>query len=273
MNRLVDVDEIQEDIESYLARWGRIFKTFRQQDSGCVSYGVALAGRQWFVKHSDQARGIASLRRARHLHSVVEHPALARLHNAFTTPGGLALVYEWLPSQVLYDYTASGVSREEPASAHARFRALPVQHILAALDTIFDAHLTLAEAGFVAVDFYDGCIIYDFERHRTYLCDLDEYRPGPFVLEDERLPGSRRFMAPEEWQRGAVIDQVTNVYALGRAAVILLGNGQLDGPEWRGGPALAAVITRATATNRTLRQQSVRQFVGEWLAARERAER
>jgi serine/threonine-protein kinase len=145
---------------------------------------------------------------------------------------------------------------------------LPVERVLAALDTIYDAHLTLAEAGFVAVDFYDGCILYDFEGHRTYLCDLDEYRPGPFVLAEERLPGSRRFMAPEEWRRGALIDEVTNVYTLGRAAVVLLSNGQLDGPRWRGGPALRAVISRATAADRTLRQQSVRHFVNEWLAAR-----
>lgn len=273
VDRLTEVSEIDEAIEPYLMRWGRIFKAFRQQDSGCISYGVELGGRRWFVKHSDQARGMASLGRARHLHRAIAHPALAHLYNSFTTPGGLAMVYEWLLGQVLSDYKASGVSREEPASAHARFRALPAERILAALDTIYDAHLTLAESGFVAVDFYDGCILYDFERHRTYLCDLDEYRSGPFVLEDERLPGSRRFMAPEEWQRGAVIDQVTNVYSLGRAAVILLGNGQLNGPEWRGGAALAAVITRATAADRALRQQSVQEFVAEWLAAREHADR
>jgi len=269
MNRLVGVDRIQEDIESYLARWGRIFKAFRRQDSGCVSYGVELDGRRWFVKHSDQARGMAGLDRARHLHEAIAHPALARLYNSFTTPGGLALVYEWLPGQVLSDYKASGISRDDPAGAHARFRALPAERILVALDTIYDAHLTLAEAGFVAVDFYDGCILYDFEGQQTYLCDLDEYRPGPFVLEDERLPGSRRFMAPEEWRRGALIDQVTNVYSLGRAAVVLLGNGQLAGPAWRGGAALAAVITRATAADRAARHQSVHEFVFDWLAARE----
>jgi hypothetical protein len=178
-----------------------------------------------------------------------------------------------LPGLALQDYTTSGASREDPASAHARFRALPVQRTLAALDTIYDAHLTLAEAGFVAVDFYDGCILYDFERHRIYLIDLDEYRAGPFVLEEERLPRSRRFMAPEECQRGAVIDQVSNVYTLGRTAMILLGNGQLGGPEWRGGSALQAVVARATAADRTLRQQSVRAFVADWLAAREHAER
>ncbi|MGD2077904.1 MAG: serine/threonine protein kinase, partial [Chloroflexota bacterium] len=113
----------------------------------------------------------------------------------------------------------------------------------------------------------------DFEQHQTHLCDLDEYRPGPFVLGDERLPGSRRFMAPEEWQRGATIDQVTSVYTLGRTAVILLGDGQLDGSGWRGSPALQAVIARATSVDRAARQQSVAQFVAEWMIAREHAGR
>ena len=235
VSQLLEVSEIDEEIERCLGRQGRIFKAFRRQDSGCVSYGVMVDGRRWFVKHSSQARGIAGLRRARYLHRQVDHPALARLVNAFKTPDGLALVYEWLTGQVLYDYTAGQGDRADPAGAHARFRALPVDQILASLDTLYDAHLALAEAGFVAVDFYDGCIIYDFDRRQTYLCDLDEYRPGPFVLEDERLPGSRRFMAPEEWQRGAVIDQLTNVYTLGRTAAVLLGNGHLARSQWRGG--------------------------------------
>ena len=270
---LAGIDQVQEDIEDFLGRRGQIFRAFRKQDSDCVSYGVWSDGRRWFVKHSDQARGIASLRRARQVHGTVNHPALAMLHNAFTTPDGLALVYDWLPGQVLYDYTAGQGDRDDPAGTHARFRALPVETILAALDTIYDAHLALAEAGFVAVDFYDGCIIYDFEQNRAYLCDLDEYRPGPFELQEARLPGSRRFMAPEEWQRGAMIDQVTNVYTLARTAVILLGSGELAGPKWRGGPVLQAVIAQATAADRAIRQQSVRDFVAEWSAAREQTGR
>lgn len=99
-----------------------------------------------------------------------------------------------------------------------RFRSLPVPNILATLDTIYDAHVALTEHGFVASDFYDGCIIYDFDGAQTFLCDLDEYRPGPWKLERDRAYGSTRFMAPEEFRRGATIDHVTNVFNLGRAA-------------------------------------------------------
>ena len=114
----------------------------------------------------------------------------------------------------------------------------------------------LAERGFVASDFYDGCIIYDFQTSRTYLCDLDEYREGPFVLDMDRAYGATRFMAPEEFQRGAVIDQVTNVFNLGRAATVLLGDGTESMDAWKGTELMRKVVERATlpterfATNR-----------------------
>jgi serine/threonine-protein kinase len=139
--------------------------------------------------------------------------------------------------------------------------------ILDALDTIYDAHLALADHGFIAVDFYDGCILYDFDRSRTYLCDLDEYRAGPFLLQADRLFGSSRFMAPEEWQRGAWIDQVTNVFTLGRTAIILLGDGSGSMASWKGSEAMKNVVTRATASDHAERHRSVRKFVEAWRSA------
>jgi serine/threonine-protein kinase len=135
---------------------------------------------------------------------------------------------------------------------------------MAALDVIFDAHLAIAACGFIAVDFYDGCILYDFERARTYLCDLDEYRTGPFTNEAGRLPGSKRFMAPEEFQRGARIDQVTNVFTLGRTAFVLLGDGSPEVAAWRGSPAMLAVALRATNLEREQRYPGIPEFVEDW---------
>jgi serine/threonine-protein kinase len=266
---LIRVRRIETGIEPYLDQLGEVFQAFRDQDSGCTSYGVSAAGRRWFVKHSDEPRGISSLRRALDLHSIVRHEALPGLHNAFVTPGGLALVFDWVPGELLYDYTRlrGEAGRRDPASPHARFRALPVARILDALETVYDVHLLLAGHGFVAVDFYDGCILYDFDRARTYLCDLDEYRPGPFVLSEDRLPGSRRFMAPEEWRRGATIDQVTNVFTLGRTAFELLGDGTISPDAWRGSETMRDVAVRATAKARGQRHQSVREFVEDWRSA------
>ncbi|MFJ7590257.1 hypothetical protein ACIQZO_23300 [Streptomyces sp. NPDC097617] len=128
------------------------------------------------------------------------------------------------------------------------------------------AHLAVEQAGLVAVDFYDGCMLYDFEDHEMVLCDLDEYRPGPFTLEADRLPGSRRYMAPEEFVRGAVIDIRTTVFTLGRALRLLLDAGDEE-EQWRGTPGQLAVIKKATAAEPERRFHSVCSLVNAWRAA------
>jgi len=263
-NALTETHSIESDLESFLNGVGSIFCSFRWQDSGCTSFGVACGGERLFVKYSDQPHGIESLRRAEVLYGQVQHPALADLHNVIATDQGLALVFEWLPGEVLYDYVThrGQQGRNNPGSPHYRFRNLPVEKILSTLDSIFDVHLLLAERGFIAVDFYDGCIMYDFETDRTFLMDLDEYRLGPFTVEDDRLPGSRRYMAPEEFVQGSLIDQVTNVYTLGRTAVELLGSGSLG--KLRGDEAIMAVIKRAVEPERAQRYSSVWEFVNAW---------
>lgn len=259
---------VEGGLEAWLGSIGRVFRAFRAQDSGCVSFGVEVRGRRWFVKHASEPEAIAGLRRALAVNSAVRHPALPRLHHAFGAGAGLALVYDFVEGEVLYDYTRGrgARARRDPASPAARFRALPPAEILAALDVIYDAHLAIARAGFVAVDFYDGSVIYDFERRRVHLCDLDSYRPGPFVVEAERLPGSSRFMAPEEWRQGARIDEVTNVFTLGRTALELLGSGE-GSDSWRGRSTQLEVAARATAPSRGARYGSVAEFVSAWRSA------
>ena len=265
---LTEIEVIDVAIEPYLRQVGEVFQAFRQQDSGTVSYGALVGGRRWFVKESGNPSIVESLRRALHLHTTVQHTALPRLHSWFRTPGGLVLVYEWVPGEVLHNPRFTREQRRrDPAHPHVRFRSLPVGEIVDALDTILDVHVLLADRGFVASDFYDGCIIYDFAGRRVFLCDLDEYRRGPFVLDMDRNYGSTRFMAPEEFQRGATLDQVTNVFSLGRAATVLLGDGTESMDAWRGSDALREVVMRATSADRSQRHQSVREFADEWHGA------
>ena len=264
---LTSVASIDTPVEAYLREVGEVFRVFGHQDSGTTSYGVLVGGRRWFVKPSDDPSIVESLRRALHLNTRVRHPALPRLHNSFLVPGGLALVYEWVPGEVLNDPRLTSQQRvSDPAHPHVRFRGLPVGRIID-VDTIFDVHLLLAESGFVASDLYDGCIIYDFEGSRTFLCDLDEYRDGSFVLDMDRAYGSRRFMAPEEFRRGATVDQVTNVFNLGRAAAVLLGDGTGSLDAWRGTREMREVVERATSSERARRYQSVSELVEQWHAA------
>jgi serine/threonine-protein kinase len=209
---------------------------------------------------------VKSLRRGAALNRAVQHPALPHLHNIFGTPaGGLALVYDWAAGEVLYDYTLFRGQREtHPQSPIVRLRALPVERIQAVLAVIYDLHLLLAKEGFIAVDFYDGCLLYDFETHALHIVDLDEYRRGPFTNEVGRLPGSKRFMAPEEFQVGARIDQVTNVFMLGRAAFELLADGSTVEEKWRGTPGQYAAARKAVSEPREARFGSVKEYIEAW---------
>ena len=265
---LLKVQKIDLNIQTFLQKSGEVFKIFDQQDSGCVSYGVDINGQRWFVKESAEPRTISSLKRAIKLHRVVQHSALAKLRNKFDTPnGGLALVYDWLPGEIIYNLPEfpRETGRRNPESAHVRFCALPVETIIRSLSTIYDLHRVLAETGFIAVDFYDGCILFDFENERTYIVDLDEYHYGPFSNPTDRLLGSSRFMAPEEFQRGALIDQITNVFTLGRTALVILAGGNIQ--NWQGKSAAKRVLEQATQPNRSNRYPSVAAFVDAWESA------
>lgn len=258
-------------LEVYLAAHSAVLTVHLRQDSGCRSYAIEQAGRRWFVKQASTASGRAALDRAELIHDRVHHSALPCLRGKFDAADGLVHVYEWVPGEVLYDYVnyPGTDGRADPRSAHARFRSLPVSRILDALETIYNVHLVLADQGFVAVDFYDGGILYGFRAHRAWLCDLDEYLPGPFALAEDHLPGSMRFMAPEESRRGSAITQRTNVFTLARASAVLLSDGDIDSQAWRGGPQLREVIRRATARDPRERYPGVESFVSAWRAASE----
>jgi len=263
---LLAVERSDDDIAVLLEANATIERAYLQQDSGCVSYVVTQRSRRLFVKSARTDAGQDSLRRAEALHRAIRHPVLPRLLHTFRAADAPVHVYEGVPGEILYDYVSMDGERgrSDPSSPHRRFRNLPVGRILEALDAVFNLHVAIAAAGFVAVDFYDGCILHDFDGHRTWVCDLDEYRPGPFNLDAERLPGSRRFMAPEELVRDSTIDQRTNVFTLGRTAAVFLGGGNLNSPDWRGGEALREVARRATSPERVRRYETVAGFVKAW---------
>ena len=68
-------------------------------------------------------------------------------------------------------------------------------------------HEHVIQKGYVAVDFYDSSILYDFNQKKTMLCDIDFYRRAPAVNDMGRMWGSSRFMSPEEFELGSPLDR------------------------------------------------------------------
>lgn len=189
------------------------------------------------------------------------HPAIVPLIRKVTTDDGVLLLFERAPGVTLY----ADENRD-------RFFALPVAEKLTVWKIILDALAAIVDAGWILVDFYEGNVLYDFTTARVTLFDFEAYEPGDgFTLTRERNYGSARSMAPEEFVRGARIDQRTNVFNLGRFAIQAL-SGHGENTDWRarfqGNTALADVLARATRPEPAHRHPSVRAFVEEWERAR-----
>ena len=145
---------------------------------------------------------------------------------------------------------------------------MPIDARLRFFDDILIFHAHVAKRGYVAIDFYDGCIMYDFDAGRTILCDIELYAKRPYYNLIGRMWGSSRFMSPEEYELGAVIDETTNVYTMGATAFAFFGD-EFDRSieKWKLGKESFEAAKKATSDGRSDRQQSIEQLIFEWRAA------
>lgn len=273
---LLDIESIEQTPDVYLNAVGSVFAAFdeRTQDSGNISYGVQTTQGRYFVKtaghpgnptpfmsHSER---VSLLRSAVQLRRSCDHPTLPPLHRVIESPIGPLLVYQWVEGELI---RVDAAVRDDPRSTFQRFRCLPPHEIIRALDLVYELHHQLARLGWIAVDFYDGCMIYDFDHRELHVVDLDHYCEGPFINEMGRMFGSSRFMAPEEFERGARIDERTTVFTMGRTAAVLLSNGTLERRPFRGNDALYEVVRRACCDDRRKRYGSMAAFFTAWMEA------
>jgi len=279
------VFRLQEDHDfGWLQKFGRIFTVFDEQDSGNIGFGVERDGKKFFVKYAgakplnfkgDSGDAVDRLMRAVPLYEELRHPALVRLVTHFRAGTGYAAVFEWFDGECLHSHWsfAGEAKYKHPDSPFFRYRNLTVEQRLVSLDAIFSFHAYVESKGFVAVDFYDGSILYDFASHTTKICDIDFYRKKPTVNNMGNFWGSKRFKSPEEYVLGAPIDEKTNVFHMGAAAFVLLG-GELDRSysKWEAGKALYEVALRAVNPDRRLRYSNVAEFKAAWDAAKQKNE-
>lgn len=181
------------------------------------------------------------------------HPAIVRLLNRVQTADGTLLIFERIYGE---DIRSMAKSR--------RIYELPFSKRMRILTTIYDALAAIADEGWIFVDFYDGNVLCDLSSDIVTLFDFELFkRCDGYTLELDRNYGSSRLMAPEEFQRGAWIDARTNVYTLGRLAIVVLCTDINEG--WRhvfpGSSGLMNVIGKATQSDPQRRYPNVRAFV------------
>lgn len=252
---------------SFTARWGSVFAVLDQQDSGNLCLGVAGPAGRVFVKYAGAPTArydgvietaVGSLRGAAEVYRALAHPSLVTLREAVDVGGGHALVFDWTD--------ATPLGRQYERAHVVRSLSLPVR--VDAVRQILDFHVHAAALGWVAIDLYDGSVMIDAESGRVVLCDLDFYERAPVVNRMGRMWGSSRFMSPEEYELGAPIDEVTNVFVLGALAHTFMGDDATKSrAAWVGSDAQFDAAARAVRPDRDARWPSVAALAEAWRAA------
>lgn len=254
---------------SFLQKYGKVFKVYDDQDSGNICFGMADGDKRYFIKFAgapteracvSAKEAIDNLKRTETIYRDLAHPNLIKLVYAEEIGGGFAMIFEW----------TDGVSMGKMYPlARQKFMQMPIETKLKVFDEVMTFHANVARQGYVAIDFYDGSIMYDFNADETIICDIDFYARTPYTNTMGRMWGSSRFMSPEEFILDAAIDEVTNVYVMGATAFALLG-GELDRSfqKWTQSKALYDVASKAVSDERNNRQQSIAQLIDEWNLAK-----
>lgn len=251
---------------SFLSEYGTVFKVYDDQDSGNICFGTEKNGNCYFIKFAGAPTerydgtvedAIVRLKATLPVYSELHHENLIELLETKDVGNGFAMVFKWSEGDCM--------GRMYPA-AHKRFMKLSLDIKLTVFSDILKFFEYIASQKYVAIDFYDGSILYDFESGKTTICDIDFFRKQPCINDMGRMWGSSLFQAPEEYKLGATLDEITNVYTMGATAFALFGGYERTRDKWKLSDKLFDIAAEAVNDDRTKRQQSIRQLREEWEA-------
>lgn len=172
---------------SWLQELGEVFAVFPEQDSGNISFGIVKNGKKTFVKYAGAKtvhyagrpeEAIKRLKTSLSIYEHLSHEHLIHFLEAIEVEKGYALLFEWFAGECLHshwDYPPP-LKQSHPDSPYYRFRQLSIKKRVKALSDLFSFHVHVEEKGYVAIDFYDGSILYDFNNDSVKICDIDLYR-------------------------------------------------------------------------------------------------
>jgi serine/threonine-protein kinase len=256
---------------SFLSEYGKVFKVFDEQASGCICFGVSDGEHKYFIKFAGVktinnydlpvSDAIARLKAAVIKYKELAHPLLIHLIKAKEAGGGYMLVFDW--------FDGESFSNETPL-LHEKFTALPVSAKHHIFDEVLNFHAHVAKCGYVAMDFNDYSTLYNFERGEVKICDIDFYAKQSYINGMSRALGDEVIMSPEEFRIGGLVDEISNIYTMGATAFRIFSTNDRDrSPEaWTLNTALYNVAKKAVSDEREQRQQSIVQLIEEWRAAK-----
>lgn len=276
---------------SWLKKYGRAFMVNDETGSGCVCIGMQDNNQKYFCKIAGVGtinaevtpqEAVQNLKSAVELYANIKHPNLIKVHEHYSYNEFYVVVFKWESGECLFDHWnfdkyTNNILLQSPKE---KFKALPSSKKLKVVAVIFSFMQTVCKSGYVAVDFYDGSIMYDFEKDTTAICDIDFFKKTPIInTMGENWFGSKRLKAPEEYVLGEIIDETTNVFTLGALLFELFGNFTKDEikkryekncffscsfNEWELNKASYRVALKAVSLCRNDRYKTIEEFWFAW---------
>ncbi|WP_046212415.1 protein kinase family protein [Paenibacillus wulumuqiensis] len=261
--------ELQEEFDfSFLSEYGKVFAVFDKQDSGYICFGVQNHYKKLFVKVAGAATvfsnisadiAITRLQSTVSIYQDLSYPTLIEIIEHKEIRGGYLTVFEWFEGDCM------GRQYDD----FEKFLELPVEKKFDVYHEILLFHIHANQKGYIALDFYDGCIMYDFASGETRICDIEFYAKRPVTNTMGRMWGSSRYMSPEEFQLGEEIDERSNVFLMGATAFQLFGGGKernLD--TWQANEVLFKIALKAVSMKKKDRYPSIGEYLQAWDKAR-----
>lgn len=211
----------------WLKRYGKAFWCVDETGSGCIGIGMKDGEKKYFCKIAGVGtidaevtpeESIVILKNAVSMYYELAHPNLVRIVEEYTYEQFYIVVFEWADGECLFDHWNFGKYEKDRTikSPKEKFRKLPVDKRIRAVNVLFSFLQNVNQKGYVAVDFYDGSLLYDFVTDEISICDIDLFKKAPVVNDmGQAWYGTKRLKAPEEYIKGSAIDEQTNIFTLG----------------------------------------------------------
>lgn len=283
----------QQDF-GWLKRYGKAFWCVDETGSGCICIGMEQADKKYFCKIAgvntveaevSPEESVRTLKRAVSLYYELRHPNLVQIVEEYAYNQFYVVIFQWADGECLFDHWNFEKYKRNHMlkSPKEKFRNLPVPKKLVMADVLFSFLQNVNKKGYVAIDFYDGSIMYDFETDKITICDIDFFRKAPVVNDrGKEWFGTKRLKSPEEYLRGSIIDQQTNIFTLGALIFEFFGDYTEDEikqrylqnrfvpcsrSNWQLNEESYNVVVKAVRDERDERYKTFEEFYDDWQKA------
>lgn len=276
MSNKITINNISFDLKrshdfSWLKDIGNIFCAYTHQDSGNLLFGIETNdGDKKFIKYAgacpleyngDPQMAMNRLIYAIQIYESFKHPFLINYNYYINLKNGIAVIFDWFEGRGLHEHwTFNQTPKMDHNSPYSKYIHLPDNKIIQSINCIFEFLVYIESLGYVAVDFYDGSIMYDFENDITKICDIDFFQKHPLINNmGNNFWGSSRVKSPEENIKGALVDNISNVYTLGKMIIQFLKYSDILKNE-----LFTKMIEKAISDDRSDRYNSLLEFYNIW---------